>query len=168
MTCATANCTYPALTGSKYCPAHKRIARQEWVKRMREGEIARAEREIKWADLYARAHSAGLEVAEQCIPAVMVVQQHENMMDDDSPVKQQWAVPEGVCGFAWVTVTPGNCSFALWLKKHHNASKGYHGGMELWVSDFGQSYERKHAYARAFARIVSEAGVKAYAGGRLD
>jgi hypothetical protein len=122
----------------------------------------------EWAALYDKAHAAGMEAGEGHNPAPMVVTQRADVLDDTSAVKNAWFVPEGVCGFAWVTVTPGTCSFAKWLAKNHDARKGYYGGMELWVGYFNQSYERKMAYAEAFASVVSEAGVKCYAGGRLD
>jgi hypothetical protein len=98
----------------------------------------------------------------------MVVQQRADVMDDTSPVVQQWVVPDGVCGFAWVKVRPGNCSFALWLKKHKGGRTDYYGGIVLWVSAYNQSMEKKLAYARAFAGVVKEAGVDAYADYRLD
>ena len=34
--------------------------------------------------------------------------------------------------------------------------------------DYGQSYERKYAHARAMAAVLREAGVNAYGEGRLD
>jgi hypothetical protein len=102
----------------------------------------------------------------------MVVTQHENPLDDGSPVKQQWHVPQGVCGFAWISVRPGNCGFAHWLKKQ-GLSKGraYGGGVQIWVSQYGQSYELKMAYAQAAADVLkAELGgkVRVYASGRLD
>ena len=126
------------------------------------------DKNAKWEALYQKAHQAGLDAANKMTPTPMVVQQHADPFDDVSPVAKQWLVNDGVCGFAWVNVRPGNCSFALWLKKNMNAHKGYHGGMELWISQFGQSYERKYAYAAAFANIINQAGIKAYPGGRLD
>jgi endonuclease YncB( thermonuclease family) len=82
---------------------------------------------------------------------------------------QSWYVSDGVCGFAWVTVSPGNSSFAKWLVKNGYARKAYEGGVCHWVSAFGQSMERKEAYARAMADMLrSELGVKAYPGSRMD
>ena len=50
-----------------------------------------------------------------------------------------WHAPEGVCGFAWVKVSPGNSSFAKWLVKNKMARKGYYGGVEINISDFRRS-----------------------------
>jgi fermentation-respiration switch protein FrsA (DUF1100 family) len=99
----------------------------------------------------------------------MVVQQHASVADDNSPVTQQWFVEGGVCGFAWINIRPANCGFALWLKK-----KGYvrgtssQGGVNIFVHDFGQSLQRKSAYASAFADVISKAGIKAWAQDRID
>lgn len=89
-----------------------------------------------------------------------------NTIDPSQPI---YHVPQGVCGFAWVNIRPGNSSFARWCTKN---SKGrpnsYEGGVNVWVHQFGQSMECKEAYARAFAAVLTEAGIKAYAGSRMD
>jgi hypothetical protein len=100
---------------------------------------------------------------------------------------------EGVCGFAWVTVR-GSTPFQNWLKgrvkteypasaalrhvegRHFRDTsavnppdRGYHGGTSVWVGGFGQSMQRKEAFAEAFADRLSEVeGVTAYAGSRMD
>jgi hypothetical protein len=73
-----------------------------------------------------------------------------------------------MCGFAWVNVRPGTSSFARWLKRADLARRAYHGGLDIWVRQFNQSHERKVAYARAYADVLQDAGVTAYAGDRLD
>ena len=56
-----------------------------------------------------------------------------------------------------------------WLKKSGiGRLDSYYGGWTIWVGDFGQSYERKMAYAGAFAEVLQKHGIKAYANGRLD
>jgi hypothetical protein len=120
------------------------------------------------AALFDKAHAAGMAAVQAAQVVPMVVQQHANPADDNSPVVKQWFVEGGSCGFAWVKVRPANCSFALWLKKHKGARTGYTGGMEYSVHEFGQSIQRKESYARAFARVLSEAGIKAYAQSRDD
>lgn len=113
-----------------------------------------------WADLYMRARQAGLEAANALTPRPMVVVGEGG---------QQWTVNDGVCGFAWVNIKPGNSAFAKWLKDNRYANKdSYNGGVTVWVHDFNQSYERKLAYARAFATTLKEAGIRAYSGSRLD
>lgn len=119
--------------------------------------------------LFAKADAAGQAAGEAHAPQPMYVVQRENPFDDNSPIVKAYPpVMDGVCGFAWVNIRPGNSSFASWLRKRGLGHKGYHGGWEYWVRGFGQSYERKMAYARAFAAVLSEAGIQAYASGRLD
>jgi len=119
----------------------------------------------KW---YDEADQAGKAEAGKLVPVPMVVQQLSNVMDDTSPVKQEWLVSDGVCGFAWVKVYPGNCPFANWMKKQGLADKSYEGGVSLWVSGYGQSMQKKEAYAGAFAKVLQGYGLRAYAGSRMD
>lgn len=134
------------------------------------GAVVKGEAKPKqdWQALYDKAHAAGLAAGQGIIPVPMTVVQHENPLNDDSPITRQWHVSEGVCGFAWVTVRPANSSFALWLKKQQLGSKAYHGGLQIWVHQFNQSMERKEAYAHAFASVLTAHGISAYAGSRLD
>lgn len=75
----------------------------------------------------------------------------------DSRTGQSWRVDSGVCGFAWINIKPGNGKFANWLKRNKFAdSDSYYGGVTIWVSDYGQSMERKEVYARTFAKILRE------------
>jgi fermentation-respiration switch protein FrsA (DUF1100 family) len=120
-------------------------------------------------ELYDRARAAGYEAVAQLNVAPMVVQKHTDPLNDNSPVVQSWVVEGGPCGFAWVNIKPGNCSFANWLKKNKLArSDSYYGGVTVWVSEFGQSMARKEAFAYAFAKVISEAGIRAYASSRMD
>ncbi len=118
--------------------------------------------------LYLNGRKAGLEAADRMTPVPMIVSEHSNMMDDNSPVKKSWYVADGVCGFAWVVIRPGNSPFANWLKKNKIADKHYYGGVSIWVSDFNQSMMKKEAYAAAMANVFSEAGIKAFSGSRMD
>lgn len=121
-----------------------------------------------WQKVYDEARQAGIDAGTLALPTPMVVQQHSNMLDDKSPVEKQWFVPDGVCGFAWVTIRPGNCSFAKWLKINKLGDNAYHGGVSIWVHDFNQSMERKEKYAYAFAEVLSKYGIKACPGSRMD
>lgn len=118
--------------------------------------------------LFAKAKAAGAAAGKAAAVVPMVVSQHASPMNDSSPVVKQWHVPDGPCGFAWVTVTPGNCAFANWLKKNGYARKGYYGGVEISISDYGQSIMRKEAHAGAMAGVLQEAGIKAYSNSRMD
>jgi hypothetical protein len=131
--------------------------------------VERKARYGKFEAAYNKAAAAGKAAGEAAKPRTMVVTQHANPLNDNSPAVQQWVEPEGVCGFAWVNVSPGNCSFAKWLVKNKLARKAYYGGVDIWVSAFGQSMERKEACAAAMARVlVEELGVKAYSNSRMD
>ena len=119
--------------------------------------------------LFNKAHAAGMAAGEAARPVPMHVVQREHPFDDSSPIVKRYApVMDGVCGFGYVKVRPGNSSFARWLVKNKRAFKAYYGGIEFSVHQFNQSYERKVAYAAAFAEILCEAGVQAYGYGRVD
>lgn len=119
--------------------------------------------------LFANAHAAGMAAGTAVVPEPMYVVERVNPLDDTSAVKRAYPpVMDGVCGFAWVTIKPGTSRAAKYAKKALGARKGYYGGMEIWVAGFGQSLTRKEAYAEAFAKVLRDAGVTAYAGSRMD
>jgi hypothetical protein len=121
----------------------------------------------QFSELYHRAHSAGMAALVTTVPTPMVV---VGGVPGEEP--KRFYEPEGMCGFAWIRVRPGNCSFANWLKKNGKARSAYEGGVDIWVSEGNQSVERKERYARAFASVIEAAnipGVKGvYAQSRLD
>jgi hypothetical protein len=136
---------------------------------MKSGDIQRSAEMNEYSELFSKADAAGRAAAEACKPVPMQVVERANPLDDSSAVVKRYApVASGVCGFAWVNVRPGNCGFARWMKKEGVARKGYYGGMEYWVSGYGQSMEKKEAYAGAFAKVLGEAGIKAYPQSRMD
>ena len=121
------------------------------------------------ADIHHLAHEAGLEAGKAAIPTPMVVQTHRNMADDNSPVVRNDFVSGGVCGFAWVVVENGRSKFAKYLRDEHDAHKDYYyGGRSWWVRDFGQSMERKIAYASAYASVLQANGIEAFVQSRMD
>jgi len=123
--------------------------------------------EATYEALWAEAHKAGLAAGQGKTPQPMTVYEADGLTDRPKPDGQSWYVPEGLCGFAWVKFA-GNTGFGRWAKRTGRARKGYPSGLSVWVSEFGQSYERKLAYAQAFATVLRDGGVTAYAGGRLD
>lgn len=131
-------------------------------------------KEDNFQHIYNEALESGRKAGTECTPVPMVVQQHTNMLDDTSSVAKEWHVPEGVCGFAWVHISPATASFCKWLLNHKYAGKdSYYGGITIWISDYGQSYERKCAHAGAMAGIIDqhkvELGIKhCYSMSRLD
>lgn len=131
----------------------------------------RRERYEGFAALYAKAHEAGERAAEACTPTPMVVGTPTTLLGSDiDHSKPTYYVADGVCGFAWVVVRPANSSFANWLKKTAKVRGGrsYGGGCSIWISAYGQSMQKKQAYAGAFAKVLCEAGIKAYADSRMD
>lgn len=125
--------------------------------------------EKEFTDLFVKACGAGLAAGDRCTPVPMIVSEHVNPLNDNSPVKKSWHVPSGVCGFAWVSIRPGNSPFANWLKSLNLAKKdSYEGGVKIWIHNYGQSLERKEAYAHAFAEVLRDGGIKAYSGSRMD
>jgi hypothetical protein len=128
--------------------------------------VARKAKYASFEAAYAKAAAAGKAAGEAKKPrAMMVVQPSSN----PHVPKAMWHEPEGMCGFAWVNVSPGNSPFANWLKKNKLARKAYGGGVDIWISDFGQSVERKEACANAMASVLKEElGVNAYSSSRLD
>lgn len=166
--CATQGCQGVTSGESKYCAEHRKAAHQAWLEKIRQAAEARQTRVAGWESLHAKAHRAGHAAATALVPEPMVVEGHRNQLDDSSPVVKRWIVPDGPCGFAYVTIRPGNCSFALWAKKELHAFKAYHGGMQFSVRDYGQSYDRKSAYATAYAAVLRGEGIRAHAESRLD
>lgn len=118
--------------------------------------------------LWAEADAAGQAAAEALTPRPMYVGTAKSLFDDSFDTTQPvYYVSEGVCGFAWVWFK-GNTAFGRWAKNAGLASKGYPTGLQLWVRGYGQSMQRKEAYARAFAEVLRNAGIKAYAESRMD
>lgn len=130
------------------------------------GEIIKPKQDFSM--LYVKAHEAGLQAVEELYVIPMIIQEHKNLLNDNSPVKQSYFVSDGVCGFSAIIITPGNCAFANWLKKNNMAKSHYGGGVSIWVYDFNQSYQKKVAYAAAFATCINQNGIKAHVWDRLD
>lgn len=132
-------------------------------------KVARQSKHAAFEAAYNKAAEAGRAAGEAAKPHAMMVVQPSDPLNDNSVPKAMWHVPEGMCGFAWVNVSPGNSPFANWLKKNKLARKAYGSGVDIWISAFGQSVERKEACASAMAKVLrDELGVNAYASSRLD
>ena len=117
--------------------------------------------------LVAAAEAAGKQAAEAAKPVPMVVYEAQALSNVPKEGGQSWYCAEGMCGFAWIEFA-GNTSFGKWMKKAGKARTQYPKGMCVWVSEYGQSVERKEAYAAAYAKVLNEAGVNAYPNSRLD
>lgn len=84
-------------------------------------------------------------------------------------------VSGGVCGFAWVSVKPVNKGTTrlgkaerIMLEANGFRKNDYEKNYQRWISDFNQSMQKKEAYARAFAEVLRENGIRAYSGSRMD
>lgn len=121
------------------------------------------------AALYKRAAAAGLAAGKAAAPTPMVVVQRANPFDDNSRIVRQYApTMGGVCGFANIKIRPAVGPFVRYLKGKGIGSPAYQGGYAIYVHEFGQSLERKSAYAAAFAAVLTEAGLNAYSESRMD
>lgn len=168
MKCANQQCQAESAGKSKYCAEHRAAAHAAWLARVRSSSAERESKVAQFGEIFKAAHEAGMAAGDACQPVPMVVSEHVNMADDNSAVRKSYYVPSGVCGFAWVTVRPGTSSFARWLVKNGKGHKAYYGGIQIWASAFGQSMERKIAYAHAFAKVLEQNGIPASTGDRMD
>ncbi len=172
---ATPKQTWYLFTLTKKDYRDARLTRADAAKMIDSAKKSQASQRTQQGQLFQQildeAIAAGMAAGQRKTPIPMVVEQHSSPLDDNSPVEQQWTVPDGVCGFAWVRITPATCSFVKFLKsKNMGSYSDYQGGWIIWVQEFNQSYERKMAYADAFAGVIQHyiKGVSCYASGRLD
>jgi hypothetical protein len=118
----------------------------------------RVNRYAKYQEIIDQAYKAGIEAGKNARPIPMYV------IDQGIPIDR---IDDGACGFAWIAF-PGNTSFGKWAKKQGLARSHYPSGLCVWVSQFGQSVDRKSAFAGAYAKVLKDNGIEAYAGSRLD
>lgn len=166
MKCFVKDCQNETTKNSKYCKIHKAEARKLFFEKIKQNKVERDERYNSFSKIFEDAHNAGMEAANKCIPIPMVVQEHENQLDDNSEVVKEWLVNDGVCGFAWVEIKPGNCSAAHYVKK--NILQRKNARAIIFVNYFGQSMQKKQAYANAYASVLNNNGIKAYSYSRMD
>lgn len=167
MKCAIAGCDHETSGKSKYCREHKQEARTRWIEMIKAKADEKECREMTYQEIMLKAIMAGQEAGQKHQPRPMVVQEHANAMNDSSPVVKEWFVSEGLCGFAWVIVK--DRKFGNWLIKNgYGRRDSYAHGVNIWISEYSQSYERKQAHASAMADVFQKYGIKCYAGSRLD
>ena len=118
----------------------------------------RVTRYAKYQEIIDQAYKAGIEAGKNARPIPMYV------IDQGIPIDR---IDDGACGFAWVAF-PGNTSFGKWAKKQGLARSHYPAGLCVWVTEFGQSVDRKEAFAGAYAKVLKDNGIDAYASSRLD
>lgn len=150
---------------------------------------------IDYPKVLRQARQAGLDAAEAKTqeleaggPKYAVV---ENAPGDvfHNPAKESRVVGTmtSLCGFAWIKFPCKGAGAGLWrwIKANGVMRDGlnntsykvdgqsysrdtYAGGIMAWVGEGGQAVDVKQAYANAFAKVLREAGVDAYAHYRLD
>lgn len=108
--------------------------------------------------IFNEAHKAGHQAA-------MAVEEKQYVVRD-SFSGQTWPM-SGLCGFAWVRFA-GNTAWGRWAKKNKGARSAYPKGLQIWIGDYGQSHAKKTAYAQAFADMLNQHSIDAYAEDRLD
>ena len=121
--------------------------------------------------IFEEARVAGRAAGVAATPKPMVVGTPTTLLGDDiDSTKPTYYVPDGVCGFAWVVIRPGNSSLARHAVKLAIGGSGGRGGggVSIWIRDHGQSLERKNRHARAYAEVLGAYGVTAYAQSRMD
>ena len=132
-------------------------------------KTALALRDAEFGQILSDAFAKGQEAGRTASPRAMAIVACD-LFGTPTPGAPVHVEDEGACGFAWVNIKPGNSSFAQYLKKQGIADKSYYGGVDIWISEHGQSYERKLAHARAISDHFRDnvQGVTVHASGRLD
>ena len=119
-------------------------------------------------NIYVEAYEAGMKAGNEVGVPKFVVGTPTTPLGNDIDFKKETFIMDGLCGFAWVTIKPARGAFVNYLKGRQVGSNGYYGGFEIWVREFGQSVDRKTAFARAFADVLNKYGINASVGSRLD
>ena len=159
----------------KYCPACSRTARKIWLEKIRDKAQEQEKKYEGFSRMWAQAIEAGTRAAESCKPVPMMVgdPKSKNPFAPDAEIdteKEHWIVEGGACGFAWIHIPNGRCSFLQWAKKNIPGQfrKSYRGGDDFHVSGYGHEMTRKSEFATAAAAILCEGGITAYATSRID
>lgn len=117
--------------------------------------------------IYNEAHAAGYAAGQAFKPTPMIVSEADLLTGQPLAGGQSWRVNDGVCGFAGIKFK-GNTPWGRWALKAHIARKDHPTGLRINVSMFGQSMQRKEAYAQAFVEVLKKHGIEAYADSRMD
>jgi hypothetical protein len=74
------------------------------------------------------------------------------------------------CGFAWVRIRPARGAFVNWCKANGVGEPSITGGYRIWNPSGHptQSMEIKLAGAEAYAQMLRDHGINAYAESRMD
>ena len=119
--------------------------------------------------LLERAHLMGMDAGRASTPTPMIVGSPSTPFGSDIDYsKKTYFVEGGACGFAGVVIKPARGKFVSYLKSLGMGYKHYYGGYYVPVREFGLSLARKEAYAEAYAKVLSEEGMRCYVDSRMD
>ena len=119
--------------------------------------------------LLERAHLMGMDAGRDASVTPMIVGSPSTPFGSDIDYsKKTYFVEGGACGFAGVVIKPARGKFVSYLKSIGIGNKHYYGGYYVSVREFGQSLTRKEAYAEAYAKVLSEEGMRCYVDSRMD
>ena len=119
--------------------------------------------------LLEKAHLMGMDAGRDASVTPMIVGSPSTLCGSDIDYsKKTYFVEGGACGFAGVVIKPARGKFVSYLKSLGMGHKHYYGGYYVPVRAFGQSLARKEAYAEAYAKILSEEGMRCYVDSRMD
>lgn len=123
--------------------------------------------DAQYSAFIEKAHQAGMAAGEVVQTATMVVGVPTTPLSSDiDPSKKVYMVPDGICGFAYLN-TAGNTPFGRYCKRL-GWRPAFRGGLFTSVRPFGQSLERKTAYAQAWVASMQESGVSVSYETRVD
>jgi hypothetical protein len=117
--------------------------------------------------IYNEAYAAGIKAGNEVGVPKFIVGDAIGLSQEIDYSKPTYVL-DGLCGFAWVDIFPARGSFVTFLKSQGIGDKNYKSGYGIWIKEFGQSVDRKYAFAQAFAEVLTKYGIRAYAGSRLD
>ena len=126
---------------------------------------------MNYEAIHEECHAAGMIAGKAVRSNPMIVGEPTTLFGNEIDyTKRTYVLDDGPCGYAWVNIHPGNCKVANQYKKMGLARPAYGGGVQMWVSEFGQSVDRKTAYANAYAdKLRAVTGhEQIYGGSRLD
>ena len=122
--------------------------------------------------IYLKAYSVGQNAGKESRPTPVVFYEADLL---DRPIGKSYYEAEGVCGFAGVEVRPASyagkkdCEFVRYCRSN---KIGYYSDYnKCWYipcHEYGQSMQRKEAFAEAFAQVLKENGIQANATSRME
>jgi len=104
------------------------------------------------------AEQAAQVASANATPTPMLVYEADGLSNRPKPDARAWHVPDGMCGFAWVNVSPANSRIANRIKEFgtFNTHRAYEGGLNVWMHLGGQSVARKEAAAQAYSQVIAQ------------